>query len=1428
MQTGQRVSEAASLNGTGDGAAAVAAEPALPFAGDRLLDAIACGVLVRDADGRIVAANAAAQQLLGCSLAVMQSAPPGRPPWEAIDEDGHVLPYDEHPLATVLRTGESLQEGVIGVRHAGGEIRWLQGEVHPLPGTAGRPGGAIASFIDVTARIEAERRLKESEARFRALSEHASDALVVLAQDQCVRFVSGSARRISGYLPDELIGQRLGQFLHPEDRERVSAGLHALAPGEFFTAETRFLRKDGRYRVLGIVIQNLRHDPAIGGFVINARDITERREAEEALHRQNNYLAALHETALAVVNRLDVPELLEAILSRAAALLGAEHGFVDLVEPGTETMRVTAASGLFKAGLGSHIRRGEGVAGKVWVGGAPLFVAEYADLADGIPRLRPLVHALAGVPLTSGGEVVGVLGLAFTEPERRFGEAEVDLLLRFAQLASLALDNARLFSAAQQELAERERSERALQASEQRYRDLFENASDVVYTYDLDGNFTSVNRTGLDLFGYTLDEVLRLNVRDLLPPAEAADALARTERRLAGELLGDNVHMVLCKDGRRIPLETRARLMYENGVPVGQQGVGRDISRRLQAEELLRRQNGYLSALHEVTLALLHRRDVNGVLETISATAGRLLDTEHHLVYLVDAERGRLVSAVRAGRFAGGVQETMRRGEGIAGAVWQSGEPLVVDDYQAWAGHVGGFSWIRAAAGVPLRSGGRLLGVLGVAQCEPGRTFSPDQIAVLEQFGELAAIALENARLYTGLEERLRRLQTLTALNQLVSSSLDMAEVLREIARATVRLIDVPFASFWIADEAGATLRMAAYSDDELGSDLPERTLRAGQGAAGWILQQRRPLNIPDVVGDARVAGPQWWQRHGLQSFYGVPVMLDGRVLAVLALVSRQPFRPSDDDLQLIESFTAQAAVAIRNASLYQALAASAAQQAAARAELAGIIAHLGDGLLLCDPAGTVTMLNPAAAALLALGAAEAKPGASEPAYFRYVSREGQPLPAAELPLARALAGRREPARELVVAIAGEPRVLSVSAAPLAHDDQPGPSGAVALLRDVTDVRRAQERVAASERFRALGEMASGVAHDFNNLLAIILGRAELLAALTRPPQGDPRLGAHVSVIQQAARDGEHTVKRLQAVSGLTRRPAGGQMDVAAVLEDVVAFTRPRWKDRAQQQGQTIAVQIEAEPLPPLVGEAAELREVLINLVFNAVDALPHGGTITLRSRRMGDEVLIEVRDTGIGMTEAVRRRVFDPFFSTKGAAGTGLGLSVSYGIIARMGGRMAVVSAPNQGTTVSVALPCQPAAPEPAPAAAAAAGPARILLVDDEPLVRQTAAALLELDGHLVVEAESGAEALRRLAAGERFAALLTDLGMPAMSGMQLVAAVRARGWSLPCVLVTGWGSELGDADLAAAGVQAVLNKPFSREQLREVLGGVLRPVVG
>ncbi|MHB8577615.1 MAG: sensor histidine kinase, partial [Dehalococcoidia bacterium] len=417
--------------------------------------------------------------------------------------------------------------------------------------------------------------------------------------------------------------------------------------------------------------------------------------------------------------------------------------------------------------------------------------------------------------------------------------------------------------------------------------------------------------------------------------------------------------------------------------------------------------------------------------------------------------------------------------------------------------------------------------------------------------------------------------------------------------------------------------------------------------------------------------------------------------------------------------------------------------------------------------------------------------------------------------------------------VRGEARTLSVSATPLLETDG-SVRGAVAILRDFTDWRRAQERAEQSERLRALGEMASGVAHDFNNLLGIILGRCELILGAaevaTRSERRRRNSDLHVDVIKQAALDGAETVKRLQSFSGVGHPVHEQATDLAEIVSDVIEFTRPRWKDAAQQQGHTIRVVTEIEPLPAIHASPAELREVLVNLIFNAVDAMPNGGAIGIRVQRHDREVWLQIQDTGIGMNETVRRRVFEPFFSTKGTPGAGLGLSVSYSIVTRMGGRLELESTPSTGTTFTVALPYRPVAVEPAIDRSPAAAHLAALVVDDEPSVRETTALLLQRDGHEVVRAAGGEEALalvlaRRQEGEAPFDVIFTDLGMPGINGLQLIAALRDRGFTMPCVLITGWGVELADEDITAAGAQAVLAKPYSGAQLRQALLDVIDP---
>jgi CheY-like chemotaxis protein len=249
------------------------------------------------------------------------------------------------------------------------------------------------------------------------------------------------------------------------------------------------------------------------------------------------------------------------------------------------------------------------------------------------------------------------------------------------------------------------------------------------------------------------------------------------------------------------------------------------------------------------------------------------------------------------------------------------------------------------------------------------------------------------------------------------------------------------------------------------------------------------------------------------------------------------------------------------------------------------------------------------------------------------------------------------------------------------------------------------------------------------------------------------------------------------------------------------------------------------EPVSPVDGHPAELRQVLTNLILNAVDALPRGGTITIATRAAAGAVEVSVADTGVGMSEEVRRRIFEPFFSTKGPKGTGLGLAMVYGIVARHGGEVVVLSREGHGSTFTIRLPLGSGRAEPgtAPLALAANAGARVLVIDDEEHVREALADMLRLTHHEVVVASQGFEGLEHFRAAP-FDLVMTDLAMPGMSGWQVAQAVKALRPGVPVVLVTGWGVELPGEQLRANGVDRVMTKPFRIEEVHAVAASFLR----
>ncbi|PWU25554.1 MAG: hypothetical protein C5B48_00740 [Candidatus Rokuibacteriota bacterium] len=359
------------------------------------------------------------------------------------------------------------------------------------------------------------------------------------------------------------------------------------------------------------------------------------------------------------------------------------------------------------------------------------------------------------------------------------------------------------------------------------------------------------------------------------------------------------------------------------------------------------------------------------------------------------------------------------------------------------------------------------------------------------------------------------------------------------------------------------------------------------------------------------------------------------------------------------------------------------------------------------------------------------------------------------------------------------------------------------------------------ERLRALGELAAGVAHDFNNLLTVVQGRAQLLLQTT----DDPHTRRSLAIIVKATEDGARTVRRIQEFTRQTPPRPPEPLDLAAVVRDVVEMTRAAWKDQAEARGIHYEVAQQGGRVPPVLGDVSDLREALTNLVFNALDAMPQGGRLTVQLSTEGERARCDVIDTGAGMTRPVRERVFEPFFSTKPDQGSGLGLSVVHGIITRLGGEVSVNSAPGVGSTFTFWLPTttQQSLPSPTAEASILERGARILLVEDDPQVRDALAEILMLDGHSVVACADGDSAVRRLEA-DIFDVVLTDLAMPGLGGWDVAKAVKERRPATPVGLITGWRDLLHPADAAQRGVDFVISKPFQIGDFRNALRQWLR----
>jgi len=391
----------------------------------------------------------------------------------------------------------------------------------------------------------------------------------------------------------------------------------------------------------------------------------------------------------------------------------------------------------------------------------------------------------------------------------------------------------------------------------------------------------------------------------------------------------------------------------------------------------------------------------------------------------------------------------------------------------------------------------------------------------------------------------------------------------------------------------------------------------------------------------------------------------------------------------------------------------------------------------------------------------------------------------------------------------GRVRCMDAHTTPLWHDGSI--TGVMVFMSDITERKLAQERAARSDKLRALGELAAGVAHNLNNSLTVIQGRAQLLLMRSTADEGNKK---SLEVITQAVGDCSQTLRRLLDFSRRDSRRVSVPVDLSELIVSSVEIARPKWQAEAAHRTGAVEVGVDAPRPVMTLGDSSELREVVLNLIFNAVDAMPHGGKIEMGTRVEGQTARFWAADTGSGMTAEVIARIFEPFYSTKGERGTGLGLSASHGIIENHGGDINVTSELGKGTRFEVSLPLHeansPAIVKPVAVPTNGTKSVRVLIVEDEEQVRTLLNDAFRVAGHQVTEASTGAEAIALLDKSE-FDLMVCDLGLPELSGLHVARWVREFRPELPVIIATGYAEMIAEEDYHKARIDDVIRKPYA-----------------
>jgi signal transduction histidine kinase/ActR/RegA family two-component response regulator/uncharacterized protein YigA (DUF484 family) len=877
-----------------------------------------------------------------------------------------------------------------------------------------------------------------------------------------------------------------------------------------------------------------------------------------------------------------------------------------------------------------------------------------------------------------------------------------------------------------------------------------------------------------------------------------------------------------------------------------------------KSKEEIVRLNQELSILNAISQTVNQSIDLDEILNKSLDKMMEIIGVRSAGIYLLDEKTNDLVFVAHRG-FSKIFLKGMKRikvAEGITGKVALSGEPIFIEDYPSHpeALPLAIEEGLKSLAVIPLKSRDKIYGTLNIARKEISK-LTLFEMNLFNSIGQIISGAMERTSLYSENVKRLEELKTLYSISQEIASKLELKVILQKIMESAVELLGGESGTIALWDNRKQSYAIAIVHR------LPE-SLIGGEftpprgGAVGEVIAKKTPVLYKDY--EHHPNRLKELDSYHFKEVLGVPLIVREMIIGAMVIGSSDPevsFQQSEIDL--LYNFAHQAAIAIGNAKLYEDSLAK-IKQLTTLYEIGKALSSTLDldellkkalellkdrwGYALCaiffldrekdelfikhvigrDPEGVKDMRF--RVGVDGIVGWVTKTG--EALYVPDVSKDPRYIPG--LPTGKSEVAIPLKIRDRVIGVldieSNEPRgfdeedlktlfsfasqmSISIENAQLFAD----------LKQTLQELRQVQDQIVQAEKLRAMGEMASGVAHDFNNVLAVVLGNIQLLLhQLDRLSPEEIREG--LKVIERSSKDGAETIRRIQEFTGVRRDKEFISLSLKEIVAEVVNITQPRWKDQTQKKGIQVELTTQLGDIPLIMGNPSELREVLTNIIFNAVDAMPQGGKLTIVTQpQTEDWVEVRITDTGIGMTEEVRKRVFDPFFTTKGVTNSGLGMSVSYGIIKRHGGEILIESEPGKGTTFIIHLPTGYGEEE---AVVKKVTPfkesrqARILVIDDEDSVRDILSRMLKTKGHQVVVASNGEEGIERFRS-ESFDLVFTDLGMPKLSGWEVGKTIKGINPRVPIAMITGWGVELDREKLSESGIDLIVSKPFNFDQV-------------